>query len=114
MPWRGRWCGGRRVSSSPSIITLPWTAGTRPIRVRSVVVLPAPLRPISATRPPAGTFSETLRSTGTPAMETETPESSSMALDPDHFTLHGGVREDLARRAEGGDAPLAPDRDAVG
>ena len=36
------------------------------------------------------------------------------ARDPDHVPLHHRVRQHLGRRAEGGDPPLAPDRDAVG
>src|ERR671920_87118 len=92
----------------------PSRSGSRPIRARSVVVLPAPLRPISATRPPGGTVSETPRRTRMPAMSAETPSSSSIGRDPDHLAPHLGVRQHLARRAEGGDAALAPDRDAVG
>ena len=36
---------GQRVVSSPKIVILPSRAGVSPIRLRSVVVLPAPLRP---------------------------------------------------------------------
>src|SRR3954454_23550551 len=115
MPKRARWCGGIAVASCPSITTRPARGGSRPIKVRSVVVLPAPLRPINATRPPGGTTRWTSRSTGTPTMSIETLCSSSMSgLDPDHVTEDSGIRQDLLRRAKGGDAPLAPDRDAVG
>src|SRR6476659_9128616 len=115
MPKRARWCGGTAVASWPSITTRPARGGSRPIRVRSVVVLPAPLRPISATRPPGGTTRCTSRSTGTPTMSMETLCSSSMGrLDPDDVAQHGGVGQHLLRWAEGGDAALAPDRDAIG
>src|SRR5438105_5207946 len=40
--------GGQRVVSRPNIETRPWRGGVNPIRLRSVVVLPAPLRPSSA------------------------------------------------------------------
>src|SRR3712207_9323704 len=85
------------------------------MRVRSVVVLPAPLRPISATRPPGGTTRCTSRSTGTAAMSTETLCSSSMGrLDTDDVAQHGRILQDRRRRAEGGNTALAPDRDAGG
>ena len=75
---RGRWCAGTPWRPARRSAPGPARSGSRPIRVRSVVVLPAPLRPISATRPPGGTRRCTSRSTGTPAMSTEPPSSSSM------------------------------------
>ncbi len=49
----------RRVISSPSKRMLPRDAFQRPMMVRSVVVLPAPLRPSSIVNPPAGTLKST-------------------------------------------------------
>jgi len=44
---------GTRVTSSPSITTLPLLAGVSPVIARSVVDLPAPLEPISVTTSPS-------------------------------------------------------------
>jgi hypothetical protein len=62
-PRRAISCVGARVTSSPSNTTLPRRAGVRPRIARSVVVLPAPLGPSSATTSPAATPSETPNST---------------------------------------------------
>ena len=45
--------------SLPSKVTLPARGVTTPIRLLSVVLLPAPLRPSSATTSLRSTFSET-------------------------------------------------------
>src|SRR3954447_20812780 len=96
-------------------MTRPARTGSRPIRVRRVVVLPAPLRPISATRPPGGTTRSTSRSTGTPAMSTDTPCSSSMGwFNPNDVAQHGRIFQHDGWRAECGDAALAPDGDTIG
>jgi hypothetical protein len=50
------------VKFSPSNIREPARGGTRPEIARSVVLLPAPFAPISATSWPALTSSETPRS----------------------------------------------------
>ena len=52
-------CAGTRVTSSPSITTLPLLAGVSPVIARSVVDLPAPLEPISVTTSPSSTDSDT-------------------------------------------------------
>ena len=52
-------CAGQRVVSLPKISTLPCRGGVRPTRLRTVVVLPAPLRPSTATISPSFTSSET-------------------------------------------------------
>jgi hypothetical protein len=51
----------RPAISSPASFTLPLRGGTQPTIDLSVVVLPAPLRPSSATVSPAPTESETER-----------------------------------------------------
>jgi hypothetical protein len=53
---------GARVMSRPSNRMLPARAGVSPRIERSVVVLPAPLWPSSATTSPAATESETPKS----------------------------------------------------
>jgi len=71
---------------------LPERGASSPISTRRVVVLPAPLRPISATRAPGATASVTPRSTGAPAISAETPSSRNMRrlLDDgaDDLALH--------------------------
>ena len=53
----------RPASSAPSSFTLPVRGGTQPTIDLSVVVLPTPLRPRSATVSPAPIVSETPRRT---------------------------------------------------
>ncbi len=53
---------GLRVMSLPSKVTVPPFDGSRPEIVRSVVVLPAPFAPMSATTSPSFTSKETSRS----------------------------------------------------
>jgi len=52
-------CAFRPASSTPSSLTLPALGFTTPIRLLSVVDLPAPLRPSSATTSFFCTCSET-------------------------------------------------------
>jgi hypothetical protein len=59
MPARTISLGARRVMSRPSKRIVPAAAFTKPLIARSVVVLPAPLAPISATISPSPTVSET-------------------------------------------------------
>ena len=47
------------ASAAPSKRTSPPAAGTRPVMARSVVVLPAPLAPMSVTISPCPSVSET-------------------------------------------------------
>ena len=54
-------CGGTCVMSSPSKRTLPSLGTSRPLTVLSVVVLPAPLAPMSVTISPSSTLIETPR-----------------------------------------------------
>ena len=57
-----RWAGQRATSLPPSS-TRPWRAGVKPMMLRMSVVLPTPLRPKTATSPPAGNVSDTPCST---------------------------------------------------
>ena len=52
---------GLRVMSFPSKVTVPPFDGSRPVMVCSVVVLPAPFAPMSATTSPSFTSKETSR-----------------------------------------------------
>src|SRR5580765_5400849 len=57
IPSRARALGDVRARSSPPNRTRPAIGRTRPETTRSVVVLPAPFAPSSATTSPAGTAS---------------------------------------------------------
>jgi len=57
-----RW-GSSPVTSRPSKLTRPRRGGVRPITERSVVVFPAPLRPMRTVTAPRGTPSDTPRRT---------------------------------------------------
>ncbi len=59
MPLRAMRGVGWPVMSSPRKRTLPWVTVVRPMMVRSVVLLPAPLRPSSTVSSPAGTSRST-------------------------------------------------------
>ena len=50
--------GERRAMSAPAKRMVPARAGSRPIRVRMVVVLPMPLRPMRVTSWPGAMASE--------------------------------------------------------
>jgi len=60
------WCGGVDVMSLPANFTVPLLGRTRPEMARKVVVLPAPLAPMSATTWPSSTENDTPRSAWMP------------------------------------------------
>src|ERR1043165_3011100 len=60
MPRPTRRCGSRWVMSRPSSQMLPDVGRSTPVRRLMIVVLPAPLGPISAWRAPFSTESDTL------------------------------------------------------
>ncbi len=62
MPARATLKAGRLVTSVPSSRTVPADVGRRPDTTRDTVDLPAPLDPIRATTPPAGTSKDTSKS----------------------------------------------------
>ncbi len=53
MPWPGTRCAGNPSIRSPPSRTAPDQTGTSPIATFSMVVLPAPLRPITQVTSPA-------------------------------------------------------------
>jgi hypothetical protein len=53
------WCGGSFEMSSPLKVMPPCFARSRPEMVRRVVVLPAPLPPMSVTMRPASMWNDT-------------------------------------------------------
>src|SRR5262249_53123216 len=57
--------GGSRVTSRPSMKTVPASGRSRPVTSRSVVVLPAPLGPKRTTNSPSLTASERSRTAST-------------------------------------------------
>src|ERR1700716_2215319 len=79
MPNPTRRCGGSASKSTSSSLTLP-VAGMAPIRARSKVVLPAPLRPIRPHISPSARSSDALRMTGTGPIETSRSETLSMGM----------------------------------
>src|SRR5262249_13658984 len=58
------WCGCPATIGSPSSVTRPRVAGSRPPTIRSSVVLPQPLGPRRQTNSPASTPNETRSITG--------------------------------------------------
>ena len=62
MPSRAILKAGSVVTFWPAKCTSPAVAVTKPVTVRAMVDLPAPLEPTSATTPPLGTRNETSKS----------------------------------------------------
>src|SRR6266704_1978486 len=77
MPRPARWWVGMPANRTLSNSSLP-VAGVKPMIVRSRVVLPAPLRPMSPANSPASTLRSTSRRMATGPMDTDTPASRSM------------------------------------
>src|SRR3981189_1292342 len=83
------WGGGASKSTSSS---LPWpVAGMAPIRARSNVVLPAPLRPIRPHISPSARSSAALRMIGTGPIETSRSDTLSMGMP---FALRLGAADE--------------------
>src|SRR5258708_27798956 len=94
MPSWARRNAGIGARSMPSTLRRPAISGRSPITLLSEVVLPAPLRPTSATRPPRRKTSETARSTSAPWMATLTPARFNMSSDmAQHCSAHFGIGE---------------------
>src|SRR5262245_51487938 len=88
--------------------------------VRSVVVLPAPLRPTRQTTSRSPTSSVTPRKIWLASMKTSAPDtlsirgsSGSLRASSDHGVDDAPVGPDLGRRGVGQDAPLVEGHDAV-
>src|SRR6202521_2552981 len=77
MPILARWWVGMPANRTPSNSSLP-VAFIKPMIVRSKVVLPAPLRPISPANSPASTCRPTSRRMPTGPIDTDTQSSRSM------------------------------------
>src|SRR5215217_5154310 len=114
--------------SRPSNLTAPVRRGTSPMIARSVVVLPAPLRPMTQTASPAATVSDTpcrmwlrpyqaLRARPTTSARTRRcgASTSSIALDrlPEIDAPHLLVRADVVGRALGEEPSVMQHEDAV-
>src|SRR5579871_1864796 len=80
-PRRARRCGARRLMSSPRQRIDPRRSWVKPMTVRKRVVLPAPLRPRSATLSPALISRETLSSTIELPYPARTPSRTSRGSD---------------------------------
>src|SRR5207302_8458520 len=99
MPASVRLCAGMRVTSVPAKRIFPRRGSIAPATPRSVVLLPAPLAPISATISPAATSKETARQAGTSPYASSTLSTlrsefaAQIGLDDARVCLH------LARRA---------------
>ena len=63
IPSSARLLAVARVMSTPSNTIRPSSGRSRPEAIRIVVLFPAPFGPSNATTPPAGTDTETSRST---------------------------------------------------
>src|SRR5262245_25876662 len=98
MPRAARRCAGNVNKSVESSSALP-LAGSAPIRARSRVVLPAPLRPIRPHISPSSSASEALRTTGTAPMSTLRPDTLSMNnLSGRNTDWHGTADQGLHHR----------------
>src|SRR5947207_12146756 len=71
--------GSKRV---PSNVMMPASGVSRPLRQRSSVLLPEPLRPMMATTSPASTASETPLSTSWAPNRLETSLNAKSGIDP--------------------------------
>src|SRR5437667_2649087 len=89
------WCGCPATIGSPSSVTRPRVAGSRPPTIRSSVVLPQPLGPRRQTNSPASTVNETRSITG---IRKSLPSSSTVS-----FTIVAGLERPA--RTEGGSLP---------
>src|SRR6266850_2854310 len=114
MPNCARRNAGICAKSMPSTLIRPAMSGRSPITLLSVVVLPAPLRPTSATRPPRGTTSETPRSTSAPWMATLRPARFNMTSDmAQHCSAHFGIGEHGGGLALGDNQSLVENQNAL-
>src|SRR5581483_3276176 len=117
MPSRTIAWGGRPWIGRPANRTAPRPGCSSPTTVRSVVVLPAPLRPRSTVTAPGRARSETPCRTWWPPIQVWTSSSSSTGSATGGAAevrgLDGGVRADRRRRAVGDEPPVLEHRDPV-
>src|SRR5574343_505786 len=114
MPSLARRRAGTAARSWPSSSTRPSWPSRKPMTRRSSVVLPAPLRPTTATVLPRVSSQLMPRSTGMPAMVVETFSSLSMGSLADHVLDDDRVAQHLVGRAVGGNLAGDPGRQAGG
>src|SRR6266536_190138 len=114
MPRPARWWVGMPANRTLSNSSLP-VPGVKPMIVRSRVVLPAPLRPMSPANSPVSTSRSTLRRMATGPIDTDTPSSRSMrrllASDIAAHVLHA---EYILRRTIANDAAVVEGHHAAG
>src|SRR3954462_2406103 len=114
MPARALWCAGMRVTSRPRKDTVPLTCRCRPIRHRTRVVLPAPLRPASETTSPSFTRTSTPCSACAWPYHAVRPVTSSMFGLTQVRGDHPLVGADLVVASLGQDPALLQHRHPVG
>src|SRR5215471_7665627 len=106
MPRTARRWVGMAGKGAPSNSRRP-VPGVKPMIVRSNVVLPAPLRPMSPANSSASTSRSTSRRMATGPMDTDTPSSLSMRrLLTDHIAAHILHAQHGLRRTIADDAAL--------
>src|SRR5436309_10140982 len=114
MPRPARWWVGMPANRTLSNSSLP-VAGVKPMIVRSRVVLPAPLRPMSPANSPASTSRSTSRRMATGPMDTDTPSSRSMRrLLANDIAAHVLHAEHSLRRTIANDAAVVEGHHAAG
>jgi len=100
--------------SLPSKIIFPPARGKRPEIALSVVVLPAPLAPISATSWPRSTVSEMpLTAVTWPYRQTTSQSSSTLLPLPKISTDHFGIVLNLRRRSLGYNAAVVEHNNTI-
>src|SRR5262245_17114320 len=122
MPARAIACAAQPPIGWPANVTCPRLGFHKPMMVRSVVVLPAPLRPSRTVMAPAGTAKSTPCKMWYWPMWVCTPLSvssgSAMAAAPGRNAevgfLHDGRADHLPRRTVRDQAPIVEHDDAVG
>src|SRR5262245_24986815 len=122
MPARAMACAGKPPIAWPANVTCPRLGFHKPMIVRSVVVLPAPLRPKSTVRSPSGTSKSTpCRMWYCPmcvCMPASVSSGSGMAgapgRDPEVGLLHDRRANHLGRRPVRHQAAVVQHDDAIG
>ena len=84
MPMRAIRCGRSPTMLRSSNSIAPAAGLRKPMMVRNVVDLPAPLRPTRQTSSPAFTSNDTPRSMGLPSMSTARSRTRSIRAHPDY------------------------------
>ena len=88
MPWREISCAPSRLMSTPSKATLPLVDLYMPVMQLNIVVLPAPLGPISEVIEPGAMVKETVSSAVMPWKRISSEETSSSGAVIGSPSLH--------------------------